>query len=197
MSGPSVAAKPFTNASHFGVAGGVAGAGADARESGDVLAKSVSGDEAVQVVPAAHVFAGSRQTCALAIDLQQAVVVEGQVVGVDADRTAPSVGRRSTLRRRIRTPAGPREKAADAAACAKPLAWLKVAAAAAFFRKLLRVRRLFMLILTKSFRDYTRHASSVQLPSCLILIPACGINATGAPRSSVKPTLVSCRSSSG
>jgi hypothetical protein len=44
----------------------------------------VAGDEAVEIVPAAHVFAGGRESGALAIDFEQAVVVEYEVVGVDA-----------------------------------------------------------------------------------------------------------------
>ena len=68
---------------HLLVAGRVAGAGADAGETGDVLAQRVAGDEAVEIVPAAHIGAGSGQAGALAIDLEQTVVREREIVGVD------------------------------------------------------------------------------------------------------------------
>src|SRR6185312_9638974 len=58
------------------VAGLVTGGGAETREAGDVLAQRVAGDEAVQVVPTAHVAAWRWQPGSLAVDLKQAVVVE-------------------------------------------------------------------------------------------------------------------------
>ncbi len=49
-------------------------------EAGDVLAEGVAGDEAVEIVPAAHVGAGGGQAGALAVDLQEGVVGEAEVV---------------------------------------------------------------------------------------------------------------------
>ena len=87
----------------------------------------------------------------------------------EPDRTALSGGHSCQLYcRSIRIPAQDlTRRFLTLAACVQsfPLAWLKVAAAAAFFRKHLRVKRLFKQILTKSFRDYTRERTLWSLPS--------------------------------
>ena len=54
------------------------------RQSGDVLSKCQAGHEAVRVVPPAHVGARRRQAGAFPKHFQQAVVVQGEIVRVDA-----------------------------------------------------------------------------------------------------------------
>ena len=44
----------------------------------------MTGDESVCVIPAAHVAAGCRKTGTLAVDLQQAIVVEREIARVYA-----------------------------------------------------------------------------------------------------------------
>jgi hypothetical protein len=44
----------------------------------------VAGDEAVEIVPATHVFAGCGESSALAVNLEEAIVIECEVVSVNA-----------------------------------------------------------------------------------------------------------------
>ena len=77
----------------------IACARSDAREAGNELAESVPRNESVKIVPAAHIFAWSGQAGALAIDLQEPVVIEGEIVSVKSvvlplERAACEVDRR-------------------------------------------------------------------------------------------------------
>src|SRR5207245_153822 len=54
------------------------------RQARDVLAKTVTRRKGLRVVPTAHVFAGRRQTGALAVYLEHAVFVERHVGRLDA-----------------------------------------------------------------------------------------------------------------
>ena len=75
--------EAFDERVHLGCAGGIFGGAVDAGESGDVLAERVAGDEAICVIPAPHVFAGRGQAGALAVNLQQPVIVESEKMRVD------------------------------------------------------------------------------------------------------------------
>ena len=68
---------------HLGQSRGIARGGVHARKAGDVLADGVAGDEAIGVIPAAHVVARRAESGALAVDLQQAIVIEREEVRVD------------------------------------------------------------------------------------------------------------------
>src|SRR5215472_10081508 len=57
--------------------------GANACKTGNVLAERMTRYKTLQVIPSAHVVAGCGQACALAIDLQQAVIREGEIVRMD------------------------------------------------------------------------------------------------------------------
>src|SRR6185437_7569598 len=67
----------------FAVTGGVPGGAPEARETRDVLTQGVAGNEATLAVPAAHVEAGRRKPGVMPVDLEQPVVVEPEVMGVD------------------------------------------------------------------------------------------------------------------
>ena len=67
---------------NFLVASLIAGARTDARKAGNKLTECVSGNKAVEIIPAAHVVAGGGKAGALAIDLQQPIVIERKIVRV-------------------------------------------------------------------------------------------------------------------
>ena len=65
------------------MAGGIAGGAADARQARYVLAEGVSGDKSIRVIPTSHVGARRGQAGMLAIDLQETIVIEAQVMSMD------------------------------------------------------------------------------------------------------------------
>ena len=48
------------------------------------MAEAVTRRKSLRVVPTAHVFAGRGQTGALTVDLQNSILIEGHVGGMDA-----------------------------------------------------------------------------------------------------------------
>ena len=76
--------KAFDQGRNLGRACRVAGGAPDAGKSRNVLAQRMAGHEAIAAVPSAHRLARSGQTCAFAVDLQQPVVIEGEICGVNA-----------------------------------------------------------------------------------------------------------------
>src|SRR6185312_6407499 len=75
--------ESFDQRIYFGRAGRIFGSAVDAGEARDVLAERMTGDESIGVIPAAHVLAGRGQAGALAVNLQQPVIVERQKMCVD------------------------------------------------------------------------------------------------------------------
>ena len=84
LGAPDELAETRDQPRHFVVRRPVARRRAEPRQSGDVLSKRQAGHEAVGVVPPAHVGARRRQAGALPEHLEQAIVVQGEIVRVDA-----------------------------------------------------------------------------------------------------------------
>ena len=84
LSAPDELAETRDQPRHFVVRRPVARRRTEPGQSGYVLSKGQAGHEAVRVVPAAHVGARRRQAGALPEHLEQAIVVEREIVRVDA-----------------------------------------------------------------------------------------------------------------
>ena len=65
---------------HFGSSFGITGTGVNPRQARDELAEQMAGDEAIRIVPAAHIATRRRHPSPLPVDLQDAVLIEVEIV---------------------------------------------------------------------------------------------------------------------